>query len=181
MSLLNFELLDLSLWAVLELFGSGFLVVRKFSNKRRSGTSVLIRGRRLLTFFVQNAALLRVNTVLSVVVISIFSCLCCCRWFIFARALVLNNLNLQLIFNHLCSSGKNARNWNEKSWLVRQLKCPLLRMPCPSTATNHSSGPSLRPCDTHQTTAKSPRTFLILCHGHWAIRPEMFSHLCLNL
>lgn len=25
-------------------------------------------------------------------------------------------------------------------------------MPCQSTATNHSSGPSLRPCETHQAT-----------------------------
>lgn len=54
-----------------------------------------------------------------------------------------------LLFDRLGSSVTNARNWNEKSWLVRQWKYLPLQMPCQSTVTNHSSGPSLRPCETH--------------------------------
>ncbi len=40
-----------------------FLVKQNFWNKRRIGTAALIRKRHLLTFFVLNAALNRVNTV----------------------------------------------------------------------------------------------------------------------
>ena len=43
----------------LQLLRSGFLVVRISSNKRRTGTEALILGRRLLDFFVPNAALIR--------------------------------------------------------------------------------------------------------------------------
>ena len=39
-----------------------FLVIPNSSNKRRIGGAALIRGRRLLSFFVSDAALIRVNT-----------------------------------------------------------------------------------------------------------------------
>lgn len=55
-----------------------------------------------------------------------------------------------LLFDRFCSSVSNARNWNEKSWLVRQWKYLPLQTPCQLTVTNHSSGPSLRPCETHR-------------------------------
>lgn len=59
--------------------------------------------------------------------------------------------SLTLLHKLVFSCVKNARNWNERSWLVHQWKCPLHQIPCPLKATNHNSGLSLRPCEYYMT------------------------------
>ena len=64
----------------------------------------------------------------------------------------------------LFSCAKSAKNWNERSWLVHQWKCPPHQIPCPLKATNHNSGLSLRPCEYYMTWSKWPYTSLCGLH-----------------